>query len=191
MILVDKIKTLNDKIKANRAQYSLGRKAANISALSSGKFNKYEYLTGEELIPKSRSIEKTCFEYFQVSQIFIKWLEEEEKEEDKKHGLLKKLKDIEYKTEEQLKAIQNQEDKQAETIEKFDYHTHNSLSISKQKEICNKSLDKRFEEIVKLNKKADPNYLMYKYKSPTADKTFTKFDNAITFLDRISKSESK
>ena len=143
------------------------------------------------MIPKSRSIEKTSFEYFQVSQIFIKWLEEEKKEEDKKHGLLKKLKDIEYKTEEQLKAIQNQEDKQAETIEKYDYHTHNSLLISKQKEICNKSLDKRFEEIVKLNKKADPNYLMYKYKSPTTDKTFNNFDNAISFLDRISKSESK
>ena len=92
VILVDKTKTLNDKIKANKAQYSLDRKAANISALSSGKFNKYEYLTGEELIPKSRSIEKTCFEYFQVSQIFIKWLEEEEKEEDKKTWTFKKVK---------------------------------------------------------------------------------------------------
>ena len=189
MALVDKIKTFNDKIRANKAQYSLDRKVANISALSSGKFSKYEYLTGEELIPKLKTVE-TSFEYFQLSQTFIKWLEEEEKEEDKKHGLLKKLKDIEYKNEGQLKTIQKQEDKQAETTEKYDYHTYNRLSISKQKEICNKSLDKRFEELVKLNKKADPN-LMYKYKGPTADKTFNKFNNAINFLDRISKSKSK
>ena len=36
MTLTDKIKVLHDKIKANQAQYNLDRKAAKISALSSG-----------------------------------------------------------------------------------------------------------------------------------------------------------
>ena len=48
MALNDKFKTLNDKIKANKAQYSLDREAAKRSALSSGKFNKYDYLISEE-----------------------------------------------------------------------------------------------------------------------------------------------
>ena len=52
MTLVDKIKTLDDKIKANQAQYDLGREAAKISALSAGKLEKHEYLNGD-LAPKS------------------------------------------------------------------------------------------------------------------------------------------
>ena len=38
MTFADKIKTLNDKIKANKAQYSLDREAAKMSALTFGKF---------------------------------------------------------------------------------------------------------------------------------------------------------
>ena len=47
--LVDKIKTLDNKIKANQAQYDLDREAAKISALSFEELDKYEYLTGEDL----------------------------------------------------------------------------------------------------------------------------------------------
>ena len=36
-------------MKGNEAQYSVDRKAAKISELSSGEFEKYEYLTGEVL----------------------------------------------------------------------------------------------------------------------------------------------
>ena len=48
MTLADEVKIL-DKIKGNEAQYSVDRKAAKISELSSGEFEKYEYLTGEVL----------------------------------------------------------------------------------------------------------------------------------------------
>ena len=82
MKLANKIKTLNDKIKANNAQYSLDRKAAKLSALSASKFDKYEYLASEELIPKLGSIDKTRFGCSPLGQIFIKGLKEEE--EDKK-----------------------------------------------------------------------------------------------------------
>ena len=43
------VKILDDRIKANKAQYDLDREAAKISALSSGKLEKYEYVTGEDL----------------------------------------------------------------------------------------------------------------------------------------------
>ena len=57
--LADKIMDLSDKIKANKAQYSLDKEPANVSSLSSGKFHKYEYLTGKELIIKLGPMEKT------------------------------------------------------------------------------------------------------------------------------------
>ena len=48
MTLTEQVKILHEKIKANKAQYDLDRKAAKISALSSGELEKYEYLTGED-----------------------------------------------------------------------------------------------------------------------------------------------
>ena len=48
MTLTDEIKILDDKIKANQAQYDLRREATKKSALSSKDLlEKYEYLTGE------------------------------------------------------------------------------------------------------------------------------------------------
>ena len=49
MTKFDQIKILDDKIKANKAQYMLDRKNAEISAKSSGELDKYEYLAGEDL----------------------------------------------------------------------------------------------------------------------------------------------
>ena len=43
--------TINDKIRDEKLQYKINREAAKISALSSGRTDKYEYLTGEEIIP--------------------------------------------------------------------------------------------------------------------------------------------
>ena len=64
MTLTDELKILNDKIKANQAQYDLGREAAKLSALSSKDLlGKYEYLTGEDLGHRPIVLEKTKFEY--------------------------------------------------------------------------------------------------------------------------------
>ena len=49
MTLTDELNILDDKIKANQAQYDLDREAAKISSLSSDELEKYEYLTGEDL----------------------------------------------------------------------------------------------------------------------------------------------
>ena len=46
----DQIKILNDKIKANNAQYDLDRMHAEISAYSSGDLPKYEYSTKKDYI---------------------------------------------------------------------------------------------------------------------------------------------
>ena len=44
--------TIDDKIRDKKLQHDINREVAKISALSSGKINKYEYLTGEEILPK-------------------------------------------------------------------------------------------------------------------------------------------
>ena len=52
-------KILDDKIKANNAQYDLDRMNAEISAYSSGDLPKYEYLTNKDLKCKSDAFEQT------------------------------------------------------------------------------------------------------------------------------------
>ena len=42
---------IDDQIRDEKLQYNINREAAKISALSSGKINKHEYLTGEEILP--------------------------------------------------------------------------------------------------------------------------------------------
>ena len=83
----------------DEAEYDLDRKAAKISALSSNNLGKYEVLTGEDLGHKPSTVEQAKFEYSPVGKCFNKGL----KEEDKKEELLKKLRNIEGKNEEQLK----------------------------------------------------------------------------------------
>ena len=86
------------KIRSNQAQYDLYRQNAKISALSSGELDKYEYLTGKDLGYKPDEVQKPKFEYSLLGQVFNKGLEKDEKNE----GLLKRLKNIEGKTDNQL-----------------------------------------------------------------------------------------
>ena len=59
MTLTDEFKILDDKIKANQAQYDLDRGNVKVnSALSSKKFDKYEYLTVEDVGYKAGVVEK-------------------------------------------------------------------------------------------------------------------------------------
>ena len=55
--------TIDDKIRDEKLQYDINREAAKISALSSGKIDKYEYLTGEKILPynKRQIIEQAKF----------------------------------------------------------------------------------------------------------------------------------
>ena len=57
--------------------------------------------------------------------------------------------------------------------------------MSNQKEIFNKLVNKRLEEITNLDKKVNPNDLIYRYKGFTADTKFNEFDNAFRLLDKI------
>ena len=46
--------TINDQIRDDKLQYDINRKAAEISPKSSGELRKYEYLTGEDILPSNQ-----------------------------------------------------------------------------------------------------------------------------------------
>ena len=113
MTVKDQLKILDNKIRQNQADYDLCRKNAMISALPSGKLDKYEYLTAEDLGYRPDPIQKAKFEYFPLGQVFNKGLTKNERQE----CLLKRIKNIEDKTNNRLKAIEDQENRQLDLIE--------------------------------------------------------------------------
>ena len=99
--------------------------------------DKYEYLTGEGLGYKQIVIEKAKFEYSPLGKIFTKGLD---KDEDKKEGLLKRLKNIEGK-------IKGENKKESEPIKN-----------EEQSEVLNDQstmADKKLKEIALLKDKLD------------------------------------
>ena len=81
---------VDGKIKDEKLQYDTNREAAKISALLSGNIDKYEYLTGEEIIPSNQSqmIEHAKFTYFPLEKAL-------EKQRKKQVDALKSLHQIE------------------------------------------------------------------------------------------------
>ena len=118
--------TINYHIRDEKLQYDISRKAAEISAISSGKINKYEYLTGNEILPSNQQqiIEQTKFTYYPLGKSFEK-----------------QIKTIEDQGEKQIKAIQNQGP--IKTIKKYAFHDEDSPLISKQKETFNELAGER------------------------------------------------
>ena len=57
--------TVGDQIKGEKLQYDINREVAKISALLSGKLDKYQYLTGEEILPSNQQqiIQQAKFNY--------------------------------------------------------------------------------------------------------------------------------
>ena len=66
--------TIDDKIRDEKLQYDINREPAKISALSSGKIDKYEYLKGEEILRSNQKqiIEQAKFTYSPLGKAFEK-----------------------------------------------------------------------------------------------------------------------
>ena len=66
--------TINDQIRDEKLQYDINRKTAQISTLSSGNIQKYEYLNCEDILPSNQQqiIEQTKFTYSPLGEAFEK-----------------------------------------------------------------------------------------------------------------------
>ena len=154
MTVKDQLKILDNKIRQNKADYDLYRKNAKISALSNGKLDKYEYLTGEGLGYRPDPVQKANFEYSRLGQVFNKGLTTDEKSE----GLLKRLKNIEDKTDNQLRAIEGRKDNQLDLVK--NQKTKQSHPIGKIK-FSDEKLNKLSEDVIKKTKKYEDEDLEY------------------------------
>ena len=151
--------TIDDQIKDEKLQYGINREAAKISALSSGKINKYDYLTGEEILPSNQKqiIEQAKFTYSPLGKAFEK-----------------QTKTIEDQGQEQVGALLSLKcsDKQLPSIKDF---------ISKER--LNPEIIDEIEEIEEQEKKVDGSKMVYKGYNKTYDfrrfKTIRVFGNEI------------
>ena len=162
--------TFEDQIKDGKLQYDINREAAKISALSSGKIDKYEYLTGEEILPSNQQqiIQQAKFTYSPLEK-----------------ALEKQTKIIEDQGKEQAKAIQD--NKQIVNFNDDDYK--DKLLLSREREIFKGIYNKRLDKIEELNNKIDYNDLEYVVVG-TGDKySFDDLDDPLTLLNNIKKGK--
>ena len=117
--------TTDDQIRDEKLQYDINREAAKISCWWSGKVDKYEYLSDEEILQSNQKqiIEQAKFPYFPYGKAFEK-----------------QVITIEGQRERKIKAIQNQGE--IKTIKKHADSNKDSPLISKQKEIFIKLINK-------------------------------------------------
>ena len=161
--------TIEDQVKDEKLQYDINREAAKISTLSSGKINKYEYLSGEEILPSNQQqiIEQAKFTYSPLGKAFEK-----------------QTKTIEDKGEKQIKAIQ---DIRKQSISDDDYK--NKLLISKEREIFKDIYNKRLDKLEELNNKIDYDNLKYVVEKSGDEYSFNKIKDPIVLLNDIKKGK--
>ena len=105
------------------------RQNAEISALSSGYLDKYEYLTGKYLQYKPDPLQKVKLEYYPLGQMFNKGLDKNKRSE----GLLKRIKDLEDKADNQLLVIEDQGDRQLDLINNINNDRRRSIVFNNEK----------------------------------------------------------
>ena len=151
---------IDDKIRDQKLQHDINREAAKIWALSSGKINKYGYLTGKEILHPEQSgvIEQAKFTYYRLEKAFEK-----------------QIKTIENQVEKQIKRIEEHRKQLVKSnafLEKksipFD-KKEASILLDKQKEIFYKLVAERTKEIEKLQNSTNFENLIYYFKGSTRD----------------------
>ena len=102
----DQIKILNDKIKANNAQYNINRLNAEISAFSEGDLDKHEFLTRKDLKYEPNALDKAKFQFSPLGKAFNQGLDKKA-ENYKEEGVINLLKDIRDKMVRPIGGVNN------------------------------------------------------------------------------------
>ena len=162
--------TIEDQIKDEKPQYDINREAVKISALSSGKIDKYEYLTGEEILPSNQQqiIQQAKFTYSPSGKAFKK-----------------QIKTIQDQGKKQVKATQD--NKQLVNINKDDYK--DKLLHSREREIFKDIYNKRLDKIEEMNNEIDYDDLDYAVLSKDMEYNFSIEKDPMSFLNAIKEGE--
>ena len=161
--------TIKDQIKDEKLQYNINREAAKISALSSGKRHKYEYLTGEDILPSNQQqiIEQTKFTYSSLGNAFDKQIKTIEDQGKKQVDALEKL-----KPKEKIKPIEG---------------TPNNRSRAGI--IFNELINKRKELMTKLNDCVDYNNLKFEYMTKAKDVSFYEYRDSEELFNALREGK--
>ena len=156
----------NDQIRDKKLQYDINRKAAEISAWSSGKIDKYEYLAGKEILSSNQQqiIEQANFTYSPLGKAFEK----------------------------QIKTIEDQVKKQVETLkglkpESIESESNNKPIISN--EIDDKLLDERMNVILEMSREINFNNLIDRFRGPSPSISFTKFGGPMYTYNQLKNGD--
>ena len=155
--------TIEDQIKDEKLQYDINREAAKISVLSSGKIDKYEYFTGEEMLPSNQQqiIEQANFTYSPLGKAFEKQTKTIEDQGKKQVDALAGLKPKEIKP------------RDTKTNEYGDYFLDELAKIGES-----------YEPI-------DFNNLIYQFKNPNISSiSFSKFKGPMHTFKRIHQGDT-
>ena len=163
--------TINDQIRDEKLQYDINREAAKISALSSGKIHKYEYLTGEDILPSNQQqiIEQAIFTYSPLEKLFEKQIKTIEDKGQKQIDALESL-----KPKEQTKPIEDKSNNQ-----------------SKATIIFNDLINKRKKIMSELHDSVDYNNLKFEYVGPTKDVSFYEYMDSKELFNAIKNNQIK
>ena len=166
--------TINDQIRDEKLQYDIDRETAKISVFSSGKIHKYEYLTGEDILPsnKKQIIEQAKF-------TILLW----EKLLKKKH---KKTKTTEDQGQKQVDALENLKPK--EEAKPTEDRSNNQ---SKATLISNDLISKRKKIMSELYDSIDYDNLNFEYVGPTKDVRFYEYMNSKELFNAIKNNQIK
>ena len=117
---------IEDQIRDEKLQYDINREAAKTPALSSGKIDKYEYLTGAEILPSNQQqiLGQAKFTYSALGKAFEK----------------------------QTKSVEDQGEKQVNALKSLEFSDKQLQSIVISKERLNPEI---VDEIGKLKKKKE------------------------------------
>ena len=132
----------------------MNREAAKIPALSSGKIHKYEYLTGEDILPSNQQqiIEQARFTYSPLGKAFEK-----------------QIKTIEDQGKKQVDALENQNQKSKQN------RLWINLIISQKLQLYLVILSAKEKKMSKLYDSVDYNNLKFGYIGPTKEVSFYKY----------------
>ena len=162
--------TINDQIKDEKLHYDINRETAKISALSSGKLHKYEYLTGKDILPSNQQqiIEQTKFTYSPLGKAFEK----------------------------QTKTIEDQGKKQVDALEKLKPEEAKPIKDTSNNQsratiIFNDLINKRKELMSQLYDSVDYNDLKFEYVGPTEDVSFYEYRDSKELFNAIKNSQIK
>ena len=131
-----KIMTINGQIRDQKLRYDISREAAKISASSSGRVHKYEYLTGQDILPSNQQqiIQQAKFTHSPLGKAFEK-----------------QIKTIEYQAQKQVEALNALKSNNQLTIE----------GLIPKSAFNNDEAKKEIDKIKEIEKHVDREKLVY------------------------------